>query len=105
MEDWLQSLQVRWLDRLQTKLVLPTARTLYLFGAILCVVAALLGLLIALAFQLGAWQPATTQKVPDVVSDSPAAINFNRLDAHFTPPSNVRFSVDLPSLPAPLTTG
>ncbi len=103
MEKWIRALQASWLDRLQTRLVLPTARTLYLFGAVLCIAAAAVGLVIAMVLQMGTWQHAAQRELPDVVSDRPAQISFDRLDARLSPPSNIRFVTDRPSLPAPLS--
>ena len=103
MEKWIRALQASWLERLQSKLVLPTARTLYLFGAVLCVIGAVGGLVIAFFFQLGTWQPTTQRKLPEIVSDQPAKIAFDRLDQRLSPPSNIRFVTDVPSLPSPLS--
>jgi len=104
MEAWLQRLQLQWLDRLQSRLVLPTARTLYLLVAGACVAIALIGLLIALVFQAATWQPARQERVPEAVAARQAPVNFQIVRQRLSPPTNVRFTPD-GNLPGPLGAG
>ena len=102
MDTWKTRLNGHWLDGIQSRLVLPTARTLYLAGAILSVLAALIGLLVALFFQLSAWQTASEKPLPEQVSEQPGAITYTRLDQRLSPPTNIRFVANAALLPAPL---
>jgi hypothetical protein len=104
MEKWLQGLQLPWLDRVQSRVVLPTARTLYLLVAGLCVAIAGLGLLIAFTFQMAAWQLPRQNAVPDEVAPTPAAVNLRLVEQRLSPPSNLRFVVDASPLPSAVST-
>lgn len=91
MEEWLQRFQHRWLDRIQSRIVLPTARTLYLVVCGFCVVLVALGLAAALLFQAASLRTARQDPLPPVPEERPAAIDYATLDRRLMPPSGVRF--------------
>jgi hypothetical protein len=86
--------QVRWVDRLQGDLVLPTARTLYLAGAFGALGAVMLGLLAAIWFQFASLRPMPSVPAAPPPISGPVVMDLTAIDARLAPPSNVRFVLD-----------
>jgi hypothetical protein len=99
---WLQS---KRLDRLQSGIVLPTARTLYLVAAVFCVAAIVLALVVAFFFQLATWQGAGERPVPEVAAPTQVAPTLDRVEQRLSGPSAVRFVVDRAGGEGPLAAG
>jgi hypothetical protein len=93
----------RRLERLQTHIVLPTARSLYLAGSIICIAILVLALVAALFFELSSWRGAEQRPVPDLVDPGPASPGFDRIEQRLSGPSGLRFQVDLAAGSAPAT--
>ena len=88
---WMHS---RRLERLQSGIVLPTARTLYLIGALVCALATVVAVFIALYFQVAAWSGADRQDVPEVPAAAAPTPTLNRLEVRLTGPTSLRFAAD-----------
>jgi hypothetical protein len=96
--DWARK-RFRWihsrrLDRLQSGVVLPTARTLYLAGSLVCAAAILLALIVALFFQLSSWRGASQQRVPDAIAAPAPAPGLDAIARRLAGPSGLRFVAD-----------
>jgi hypothetical protein len=80
-----------WTGRLQGDYVLPTARTIYLGIACLSLLAAAIGLVVALLMQVLSMGGPSHERVP-FVADAPAlSIDVDAVGAHLRPPHNIRF--------------
>ena len=89
-------------NRLQARVIMPTARTLYLVvacGALATIVVALVALAI---FQAGTMQSARLEPIPTVVQGPAPDIPMNVVDAHLQPPINIKLVVNLPYISHPL---
>jgi hypothetical protein len=91
-----------WLRILQSGLILPTARTLYVIGACACLAAAALGIAVAFYFQAASLQFPRLQAVPPPYESRPTSIALDPIDRRLSPPGNLRFTVELTSIEQPL---
>lgn len=89
MKSLLPMVKHRDWDGVQSLWVLPAARRLYLVGAIIAVGATLLGVVIALAFQLLSLKGADTEAVPEATAVAPSPIDLAALDKLFQGPTDI----------------
>jgi hypothetical protein len=89
---------MQWANMLQGEIVLPTARTIYLAIASISLVAAVLGLLVALLMQLLTVGSAPRQRVPEVNTNAAVSIDVGAVSARLMPPKNIRFVVSAGTL-------
>jgi hypothetical protein len=82
---------MQWANKLQGEIVLPTARTIYLAIASISLLAAVLGLLVALSMQILSVGSAQKDRVPDVNNSGVISIDVSAVGAHLSPPKNIRF--------------
>ena len=99
MRPSLSLIQRRDWDGLQSRYVLPTARRLYLLGAVVAVGLALLALVAALFFELASWSGSTQETLPEVPDAAIAEMSLEKLDARFSAPTNIKFMRSPISLP------
>lgn len=102
----------RWLLRLQSALVLPIARGVYLLIALTCLVVVIGGILYVVFLQASTVGQPTLVAVPpaDQVSEprvdaSDRAVDLALVQARLEPPSAVRFNVTAGTLSAPPSEG
>jgi hypothetical protein len=81
----------RSVERLQSGIVLPTARTLYLLGAVLSALAIVAAVLVAFYFQLSSWQRADQSEVPSGIPVTSIAPALDPVEQRLTGPTAVRF--------------
>ncbi len=89
--------------KLQSEIILPAARTIYLGIACVSLVAAIGGILVALFFEMQTWGGPKQVPVPDASAVSPPSIDVGTVAAHLAPPRNVRLIVAPGLLSNPLT--
>jgi hypothetical protein len=90
------------LRNLQSGVILPTARTLYVVAACISLFAAGLAILFAVYFQATSVQFSDQKPLPPPYQAGPTTISFGPIDQRLAPPSNIRFVVDLDVIDRPL---
>ncbi len=93
MEQATANARAGW-DAAQSRWVLPTARKLYLVGALAAIGGASLALFIALFFQLSSFRGARLEAVPTFAETAPKPIALQELDARFAGPTRLRIISD-----------
>lgn len=80
-----------WGRRLQSDLVLRTARTAYLAIACVCILFFVVGLALALLMQVSTWRISIDKPLPPARAATVESIAMGIIDAKLAPPTNLRF--------------
>jgi len=92
-----------WARWLRSDFMLSAAQNLYLVIAALTMVAALIGLIVAIGFEIAAIAPPPHKALPASYQAGPDSLKLSTVDAHLTPPEGLRFVVTIGSISKPLT--
>lgn len=80
-----------WGRKLQSDLVLRTARTAYLGIACACILFCVVGLALALLMQVSTWRISIDKPLPSEKAATVESIAMGIIDAKLAPPTNLRF--------------
>ncbi len=92
----------KMLSQTQGETILRGARKVYLIAAIASLATIVVGLVVAVFFQIGTWQSANEIPVPRAYVSSPLTLSADSVGNFLTPPHNIRFVPSVSLIHAPL---